>query len=195
MKKGFAYAVLLLLSGSAGADVFVRTTGSAAALAAAGGTTVYSAEAEINGSPVALSVRVFAGESNRRLASALAKTSRSNLVVIPSPIGPATVVISIDGNVRGGVPESAGIPVLPDFTPGFSAANHGTETRMVSGTSPFPPAEAMRSAAAAFVRQGWRSATPGETSCVFFTKGKSVALLSAAPNGSGSSVLVMVKNR
>ena len=195
LKKTFVLLAFFIFANIAAADVFMRTTAASAALNGAGGMTVYSADAEINGSPVKLAVRIFAGESNRRLNDALARVSRSNLIVIPSPIGPTTIVISIDGAMRGGAPSLAGIPTLPDFTPGFSAANHGTKTRMVSGASPFPPAEAMRSAAAALTRQGWHPATPGATTttCAFFTKGNSIVLISAAPREIGSALMVMVK--
>jgi len=205
--------VALLLCGSlcnfVFADVFVRTTRAAAVLA--GGTTVYSAEAEVNGLPVTLAVNLYYGASGRTVSGALTQTSGSKHIVIPSPTGPATIVITIDGTTRGGAPTTAGLPDIPDFTPGFSAFNHDTKTRTAVGSSPFAPESAMRSAAAALARQGWVGATPGTTaptsghpsiggnylspSCAFFTKGNATALVGATPRADGtSSLIIMVKN-
>jgi hypothetical protein len=208
-----AFALLMLAAATVAAAVFVKYPAAASlALDAAGGVSVYSADVEINGATAQLSVRVFTDSARQNLPNVLKKleaaaanassksrqAAKAALCVVESPVGPASIIIEISGEI-GADPRwnLSGIAQPDGFDLEFSATDKTGKTRLCSGASELSPGTMSRRLADSFAGQGWDSATPaaGEVACAFFIKSGRMALASATPReGGGSSVLVMVKD-
>lgn len=216
-----ALLLALLLVPVARAEFFWRLPKtSETTLTQLGGTQLYTTEVSVNGAPGNLAAYLFEAPPTTisvrlarelglptptaaRRATWLTHRSGANfmrIIVLPTPATPdACVALALDQNLKQAARSREVSPPWPKNLPQlaaeplFSAVCYKTRTTLVTARTTATPIAALQEATAVLRSANWQEASPGSATLKIFTAGKKQALLFAAANSDGATIITLLQ--